>query len=279
MTADPFTDLPKHHFRAILADPPWSFRTWSKTRQTRAAANHYAVMGADDIEPLPIGELAADDCALFMWATSPMLPQALAVMAAWGFTFKTVAFYWAKTTPKTDSSWAPKWHCGLGYWTRANAELCLLGTRGKPKRLSKSVRQLIVAPRREHSRKPDEIHDRIERLVAGPYLELFARQKTSGWLAWGIEVSKFDPRRRIKAPCFDCGDDTAGGDWYMVHDHVWTAAWPNTKQANGRAVLFKTVPFSEILCLRCLEQRLGRALTPADFTAAPVNDDIVRGMR
>ena len=193
MTAGLFADLPKNRFGAILADAPWSFRTWSKTRQTRAA--DYDVMDVENIKSLPVVDLAADDCVLFLWAISPMLPQALTVMDAWRFTFKSVAFYWAKTTPKTDSSWAPKWHCGLGYWTRANAELCLLGTRGKPKRLSKSVQQLIVAPRREHSRKPDEIHDRIERLVAGPYLELFARQTRPGWSAWGNEVSKFDPRR------------------------------------------------------------------------------------
>src|SRR5271167_3968614 len=113
----------------------------------------------------------------------------------------------------------------IGYWTLSSSEVCLLGTRGKPKRLNADVRQGIISPDREHSRKPDGIHDRIERLVAGPYLELFARQTRPGWSAWGNEVNKFNRRPRIEAPCFDCGTDTlaAGGDWYMVHQHVWTA--------------------------------------------------------
>jgi N6-adenosine-specific RNA methylase IME4 len=118
-----------------------------------------------------------------MWATNPTLPQALEVITAWGFTYKTVAFTWAKTTK--DGSGFP---IGCGFWTRANPEMCLLGTRGHPKRLSASVRQLIVSPRREHSRKPDEIYDQIEELVAGPYLELFARSQRPGWDAWGNEV-------------------------------------------------------------------------------------------
>ncbi len=110
-------------------------------------------------------------------------------MHEWGFEYKTAAFTWAKTTSKDN------WHFGCGYWTRANAELCLLGTRGTPKRLSRAVRQLLISPVREHSRKPDETHERIERLVAGPYLELFARQSRPGWTTWGNEADKFDEQR------------------------------------------------------------------------------------
>jgi N6-adenosine-specific RNA methylase IME4 len=128
----------------------------------------------------------ADDCALFMWAIDPMLPQALDVIQAWGFKYKTVAFTWAKINKSGKDP------IGGGYWTRANPEMCLLATRGKPKRLNADVRQLIMAPRREHSRKPDEIYGRIERLVAGPYLEMFARQTRPGWDSWGDEVGKFD---------------------------------------------------------------------------------------
>jgi len=191
----PFGDLPRGHYRAICSDPPWRFRTWSETNQQKSASRYYSLMTTAEIAALPVSDLAADDCALFLWATNPNLPEALEVMAAWGFTYKTVAFTWAKTTPRTDGSWAPKWHSGLGYWSRANSELCLLGIRGKPKRLAKDVRQLVVAPRREHSRKPDEVYSAIERLVPGPYLEMFARRTRPGWDAFGNESTKFDGER------------------------------------------------------------------------------------
>lgn len=187
-----FDGLPSKHFRAIVADPPWRFRTWSETNQHKAASRHYDLMQMDDILEMPVSDLAAPDCVLFLWAVNPMLPQALAVMEAWGFIYKTVGFTWAKTTTRTDASWAPKWHLGLGYWTRANTETCLLGVRGKPKRIARDVRQLLLAPRREHSRKPDKFFDDVQRLVDGPYLELFSRQKRPGWHCWGNESGKFD---------------------------------------------------------------------------------------
>jgi N6-adenosine-specific RNA methylase IME4 len=188
----PFGDLQRGHYAAISADPPWRFRTWSQTNQKTTASRYYGLMTTDDIAGLPVGEMAAEDAALFLWAINPMLPQALAVMEGWGFTFKTVAFTWAKTTPKANASLAPKWHFGLGYWTRANTETCLLGVRGKPKRIAKNVSQLLISPRREHSRKPDEVAERIERLVPGPYCELWARETRPGWAAWGDETTKFN---------------------------------------------------------------------------------------
>ena len=120
------------------------------------------------------------------------MPQALKVIEAWGFTYKTCAFCWNKgnTLPLFPDDFRDK--MGLGYWTRANSEVCLLATRGKPKRLNADVRQIIQAPLREHSRKPDEVYSRIERLVAGPYLELFARQAWPGWDSWGNETEKFE---------------------------------------------------------------------------------------
>lgn len=178
--------LPAGPFSAILCDPPWTWSTWGK-RGLEGRPQHYGRMTLDDIKALPVKDCAAPDCALFLWAINPMLPQALDVIEAWGFTFKTVAFTWAKRTT-TDRTW----HIGLGYWNRQNTEQCLFATRGKPQRLSKSVRQLIVAPRREHSRKPDEVHDRVEALIAGPYLEMFARQSRQGWTTWGNESAKFD---------------------------------------------------------------------------------------
>ena len=190
------------HFGAIYADPPWSWASYSKTRQTRAASNHYGVMDLDAIKALPVASIADDDCACFMWSVNSMLPQALDVMAAWGFTFKTVAFTWAKRTP-SDAGW----HFGLGYWSRQNTESCLLGTRGKPKRLDRGVRELVVEPRREHSRKPDSVARSIERLVAGPYLELFARETRPGWSAGATKpraLTSHNSWRRCHEPPVDC---------------------------------------------------------------------------
>lgn len=173
-------------YGAILADPPWRFAVRSPKGEGRSASQHYSTMTLADIMALPVADYAAKDCTLFMWAIDPMLPQALDVIRAWGFTFKTVGFYWTKTN-KDGSSFT-----GMGYWTRANPEQCLLATRGNPKRINKDVRRLITAPRRQHSRKPDCIYDRIERLVPGPYLEMFARQRRDGWDAWGNETHKFN---------------------------------------------------------------------------------------
>lgn len=179
-------------YAAIYADPPWRFRTWSETNQAKAASRHYNLMTLPEIAALPVADMAAVDCALFMWCVNPMLPQALEVMAAWGFTFKTIGFVWAKTTRRSVPSWAPRWHFGLGYWTRANCEYCLIGTRGKPQRMSMSEPQLIVSPIREHSRKPDEVRASIERLVPGPYLELFARTRAPRWdIAYSDQADRF----------------------------------------------------------------------------------------
>lgn len=147
-------------------------------------------MALDDIKKLPIAAHAQDDCVLLLWACDPMLRQALEVIDAWGFEYKTVGFYWAKQNAKSAGFFT-----GLGYWTRCNVEQCLLATRGHPKRKSKSVRKLLVAPRREHSRKPDEMIDRIEALLDGPYLELFARQSRPGWDSFGDDTTKFNQRK------------------------------------------------------------------------------------
>ena len=179
------------HYGVILADPPWTFATYSRKGKGRSAEAHYDCMSLAGIKALPVAHWAAPDCALFLWATDPALPQALEVIDAWGFTYRTVAFTWAKTTK--DGAGFP---IGCGYWTRANPEQCLLATRGKPQRLSRSVPQLILAPRREHSRKPDEVYGRIETLVSGPYLELFGRVRRAGWNSWGNEVEIGPAKRR-----------------------------------------------------------------------------------
>ena len=174
----------RHQYGAILADPPWRYETWSgKGRDRCPDARHYEVMPLAKLRNIEIP--AADDCALFLWVTDPMLLVGLDLMSTWGFTYKTVAFTWAKTGVGVP------FPMGNGYWTRANPEMCLLGTRGRPKRLHKDVRQLIVAPRRQHSRKPDEVYERIVRLVPGPYLEMFARTVRKGWDSHGDQTDKF----------------------------------------------------------------------------------------
>lgn len=186
-------------YRAILADPPWRFNSlWGgRPKQTpagypsRAIDRHYDTMTTEDICKLPIGDFADENCVLFMWAVWPRMPDALQVISAWGFEYKTCAFCWVKgnSLPLFPDDFKDK--MGLGYWSRANSEPCLLATRGKPKRIHADVRQVIQAPLREHSRKPDEQYKRIERLVEGPYLECFARQTWPGWSVWGNETDKF----------------------------------------------------------------------------------------
>jgi len=186
------SDLPLGPFGCILADPPWSFRTFDgKSAVPTQGADPYATMSIDALKALPVASVAAPDCALFMWIVGAHLVEALEVATAWGFAYKTDAFIWTKPRGDTPDLFVQQHSMGMGYWTRKEAEVCLLFTRGKPKRLDAGVRQIIEAPRREHSRKPDETHARIERLVAGPYLEMFARQARPGWSAWGNETAKF----------------------------------------------------------------------------------------
>lgn len=200
--SDPFPNLQRGHYGVIYADPPWQFNSLWGGRPKKVGGNypsrsidaHYDTLTIDEIAALPVTELAADDCVLLMWTCWPVLQASFQVLEAWGFTYKTCGFAWMKANPRQidlfrDDADA---HMGMGYWTRANSEPCLLATRGKPKRLSGGVRQGIIEPRREHSRKPDCVHSRIEKLAAGPYLELFSRQKRSGWDAWGNEIDKFE---------------------------------------------------------------------------------------
>jgi N6-adenosine-specific RNA methylase IME4 len=147
----------------------------------------------DEIAALPVADLAAEDCVLFMWVCWPSLPEALRIIEAWGFTYKTCGFDWMKAHAGQIEMFRDDAdvQVGMGYWTRANSEPCLLATRGKPKRRNADVRQAIIEPRREHSRKPDCVPARIERLVEGPYLELFARTQRPGWTVWGNQTDKF----------------------------------------------------------------------------------------
>ena len=188
-----------NHYRVIYADPPWTFSTYSRKGKGRSAEAYYDCMSLDGIKALPVAEWAANDCVLLLWTTDPLLPTAFDVIRAWGFTYKTIGFYWAKLNKSADpTSYSDlSFFAGLGFWTRANPEICLLATRGHPRRRRADVRKLIVSPRREHSRKPDEAYGRIERLCEGPYLEMFARSTRPGWDGWGAEseTRRIGPRR------------------------------------------------------------------------------------
>jgi N6-adenosine-specific RNA methylase IME4 len=142
-------------------------------------------MSLDDIKALPVSDLAADDCALLLWSVWPELRGALDVIKAWGFTYKTAGFVWVK-----QNNASPGLHWGMGYWTRANTESCLLATKGSPSRQAKDVHQVIMSAVGEHSRKPEETHARIERLLPGPYLEMFGRRPMPGWTVWGNQITR-----------------------------------------------------------------------------------------
>jgi N6-adenosine-specific RNA methylase IME4 len=186
-----------NHFGVIYADPPWTFATYSRKGKGRSAEAHYDCMTLGDIKALPVAEWAADDCVLFLWTTDPILEKAFEVIRSWGFIYKTVGFYWVKLNKSASkpAHHQQKFFTGLGFWTRANPELCLLATRGHPRRRSAAVSKLIVSPRREHSRKPDETYERIEALCDGPYLEMFARSRQDGWSPWGPDSDAFENGR------------------------------------------------------------------------------------
>lgn len=188
MVTWPFGDLLPLSFNIIYADPAWPFDNYSTKGETRNPNRHYPTMSIDQIKDLPVRHLANGDCACFLWVTDPLLDRGIEVLKAWGFTYKTVAFTWAKRT-KLDTGW----HIGTGYTTRSNPEMCLLGMMGSLPRRSASVRQLVVEPIREHSRKPDRIPDDIVKLYGDlPRIELFARTSRPGWSAWGNETGKFE---------------------------------------------------------------------------------------
>ena len=169
----------------IYADPPWRY---TQKGLQGAAEKHYPTMGIDEICALPVADLAAPDSVLFLWATFPQLPEALRLINAWGFQYKSVAFVWLKKNRKSES-----WFYGLGFWTRGNAEVCLLGVtpgfKAKTQIRAHNVHQIIEAPFEGHSKKPDETRQRIVELLGDvPRLEMFARQRADGWDAWGNEA-------------------------------------------------------------------------------------------
>lgn len=181
----PFGDLQPHSYDLIMADPAWHFKTFSEEGEAKAPQAQYRTMSLDDIKALPVLDLAAPDCVLWLWAVNPMLPQAIDVLAAWGFEFKT-AGTWLKTTVHGKVSF------GTGYILRSSNEPFLIGTRGKPV-TSRSVRSGFMGLAREHSRKPEEAYSNAEKLMPkARRLELFSRTNRIGWDCFGDEVGKFN---------------------------------------------------------------------------------------
>ena len=169
--------LPDKKYSIIYADPPWGRSKQALRRHDRRGHQAHGRRSCG-------GGIANDDCALFMWATFPMLKEALDVIEAWGFTYKTVAFNWVKQNKNGAGLFM-----GLGNWTRSNSEICLLAVKGKPKRVSASVHSVILSPLQQHSQKPGEARDRIVELMGDlPRIELFARETAPGWDSWGNEV-------------------------------------------------------------------------------------------
>ena len=171
-------------YNIIYSDPPWQYKTWSGKGTGRSAEQHYNCMDVQDIKNLPVQNIAADDCIMFMWATYPCLPEALELIKAWGFAYKTVAFTWVKKNKKTRG-----YFWGMGYWTRSNSEICIIATKGNIKRISASVHQIIDTPIEGHSKKPDIVRNKIIELVGDlPRIELFAREMIEGWDCFGNQL-------------------------------------------------------------------------------------------
>jgi len=182
--------FPNKKYQIIYADPPWRFKNWSMSELAkrgekwarRYGRSPYNVMDDEAIYSLPVKEITDKNCILFLWATYPKLPEAIETIKRWGFTYKTVAFTWIKQNKKSG------WHFGLGYWTRGNPEICLLATKGKPKRKSKFVSNLTIDAMQGHSQKPHIIREKIVELMGDlPRIELFGRHEIKKWDSWGNE--------------------------------------------------------------------------------------------
>lgn len=190
----PFPGIPPGEYGAILCDKPWRFKLRSDKPNNRSTERHYRTMTDAELMALPVRDLCARDTFLFMWSTGAMVKRSIALMEHWGFEYSSFAFIWLKLNKRSHQIfWTRRdFFKGMGYTTRKNAEICILGRFGEPKRISKNVDELIIAPKREHSRKPDEIYDRVQAFAQGPYCELFSRAvPRPGWSAFGNEVGKF----------------------------------------------------------------------------------------
>ncbi len=176
-------EIPNKKYQIIYADPPWKYKD-RLNLQNEGSALHYNTMNIDDICRLPIKNISDKNCILFIWVTMPMLEEVFKVITAWGFKYKTCGFCWIKTNPKSKTIFK-----GIGRWVMGNAEICLLATKGKPQRIVKNIHQIVMSERGKHSKKPNEVRERIVKLMGDiPRIELFAREKVIGWDSWGDEI-------------------------------------------------------------------------------------------
>ena len=179
-------------YNIIYIDPPWSYKDKAHAGK-RGVDYKYSTMSDSELLNLPIKDIAADNSIMFMWATFPRLELALDAMKAWGFIYKTIGFVWCKKNKKSDS-----WFWGMGNWTRANSEICLIGIKGKPKRNSAKIHQLITSRIGKHSAKPDEVRNKIVELCGDlPRIEIFARGNFPGWAAIGYDIDGLDINQSI----------------------------------------------------------------------------------
>ena len=177
-------EFPDKKYNIIYADPPWAIQTIAQIPSGRPNSRPYRAMRMVDIFKLPVGNISEENTILFLWATAPLLPEALYTINCWGFEYKTVGFTWVKKNKVSDS-----WFFGMGGWTRSNPEYCLLATKGDPKREAKNILSVIDSRIEQHSKKPDIVRERIVELCGDlPRIELFAREKADGWDVWGNEV-------------------------------------------------------------------------------------------
>jgi N6-adenosine-specific RNA methylase IME4 len=196
----PFIGLQRAYYGAIAIDPASRFKSYTAIQSQNPSSRrdnerHYRTMSFAELAALPVKALAAPTgCHLFAWTSGPFLPQALRLIEIWGFRYSTRCFTWLKL----KRSWQPgdpltelDFPIGLGLTTRAQSEIVLLARRGNCRRRRKDVRELILAPRRQHSRKPDEFYRRVEMYCAGPFVDLFAREQRPGWHVWGDEADKY----------------------------------------------------------------------------------------
>lgn len=194
-----FDSLEKNKFKCIYLDPPWSFKTYSKPEEgavpSRVENQHYKTLNIEEIKKLPLYDLAAKDCWIFLWSIDSFHPEAMNLLQHWGFKYSSVAFYWVKTNrgSATKKFFTQKdLFTGMGYTTRSNIEICWLAKKGSPRIQDHSVEKAVLEPVMMHSKKPSCVYKRIERLCEGPYIELFSRSNRKGWESWGDETGKLD---------------------------------------------------------------------------------------
>ena len=187
-----FGALERERYGLILSDPPWKFKTYADDISPKSAASKYTLMTRSELRNLPVYQLAAKDCALVMWATQAQVPEALDLLACWGFVYKTMGAWGKLSKASKIEDEDRKKAFGTGYILRSAAEFFIIGARGNPKVATRSERNWIEAPVREHSRKPDEMHEMLERMYPNARkCELFGRGRRDGWDVWGNERTRF----------------------------------------------------------------------------------------